>query len=59
MFLRWVFFPAYNLTIIIREDSKFRNIFDRAGLLVVRTELQTGFPKVLLPVRSYALRPMK
>lgn len=40
-----------------REDKKFREIFDRAGLVIVRTELQNGMPKGLLPVRSYALKP--
>ena len=40
-----------------REDKKFRALFERAGLVIVRTELQNGLPKTLLPVRSYALRP--
>ncbi|KAL7791023.1 alpha-N-methyltransferase NTM1 [Trichoderma ceciliae] len=46
---------------VTREDGKFRQIFDDAGLQLVRTELQRGFPETaqmkLLPVRMYALRP--
>jgi hypothetical protein len=32
-------------------------IFQEAGLRVMRSELQRGFPKQLYPVRMYALRP--
>ena len=42
---------------ITRSDVSFRRIFQQAGLRIVRTELQTGFPKDLYPVRMYALRP--
>lgn len=46
---------------ITRRDSKFRSLFAEAGLAIVRTELQKGFPKSnlgkLLPVRLYALKP--
>ncbi|KAG6007679.1 hypothetical protein E4U21_005639 [Claviceps maximensis] len=48
---------------VTREDSKFRALFDRAGLRLVRTDEQHGLPEVppvrLFPVRMYALKPMK
>lgn len=44
-----------------REDIKFRQIFEEAGLQLVKSELQRGFPETaqmtLLPVRMYALKP--
>ncbi|GFP52316.1 alpha N-terminal protein methyltransferase 1 [Trichoderma asperellum] len=44
-----------------REDAKFRQIFEEAGLQLVKSELQRGFPETpqmtLLPVRMYALKP--
>lgn len=45
-----------------REDKSFRSIFQRAGLQVVRTELQKGLPEApikLFPIRMYALKPAK
>ena len=42
---------------ITRTDGKFRKIFEEAGFRIVKSELQTGFPKGLLPVRFYALQP--
>ncbi|KAI9817386.1 MAG: Alpha N-terminal protein methyltransferase 1 [Thelocarpon impressellum] len=44
---------------VTRADDKFRKLFQGAGLDVVRTELQSGFPKGLglYPVRQYALQP--
>ncbi|CAI7574434.1 unnamed protein product [Penicillium bialowiezense] len=44
---------------VTRTDAKFRQIFDAAGMEVIKAELQKGFPKSLnlLPVQSYALRP--
>lgn len=44
---------------VTRSDEKFRLLFRKAGLKIVSTELQRGFPKTLglFPVRSYALRP--
>lgn len=42
---------------VTRSDASFRKIFEKAGLVVVLTEVQRGFPKELFPVRSYALRP--
>ncbi|EXJ86993.1 hypothetical protein A1O3_03950 [Capronia epimyces CBS 606.96] len=44
---------------VTRSDQNWRIGFEQAGLKLVKTELQTGFPKALglLPVRMYALRP--
>jgi protein N-terminal methyltransferase len=42
---------------VTRSDEKFRRLFQDAGLKVVATELQKGFPKELFPVRIYALKP--
>ncbi|KAI9884326.1 MAG: hypothetical protein M1823_003887 [Watsoniomyces obsoletus] len=44
---------------VTRTDEKFRSLFQKAGLKIVLTELQMGFPKKLglLPVRFYALKP--
>lgn len=43
---------------VTRTDDKFRTIFRDAGLTLISSELQLGFPKdfKLLPVRFYALR---
>ncbi|RAL04795.1 N-terminal protein methyltransferase [Aspergillus ibericus CBS 121593] len=45
---------------VTRTDEKLRLLFKEAGLGVVASELQLGFPKNfrLLPVRFYALRPL-
>lgn len=40
-----------------RTDGKYRHLFEEAGLKIIRTELQMGFPKGLFPVRFYALQP--
>jgi len=44
---------------VTRSDQKFRDIFEEAKLKLVRSELQTGFPKGLglYPVKMYALKP--
>ncbi|KAJ5458171.1 hypothetical protein N7475_009559 [Penicillium sp. IBT 31633x] len=44
---------------VTRTDAKFRQIFEAAGMQVVKSELQKGFPAAfnLLPVQFYALRP--
>ncbi|GAB1743608.1 hypothetical protein NU219Hw_g534t1 [Hortaea werneckii] len=42
---------------VSRTDTKFRRLFNDAGLRLVATELQKGFPKGLYPVRVYALVP--
>ena len=44
---------------VTRSDAKFKEIFDAAGLNLVKNELQAGFPKGLglYPVKMYGLRP--
>lgn len=42
---------------VTRSDEKFRALFQEAGLKILATEVQRGFPKELFPVRMYALRP--
>ncbi|KAL6243239.1 hypothetical protein RBB50_009790 [Rhinocladiella similis] len=44
---------------VTRSDQNWRAAFEKAGLKIVKTQLQTGFPKELglLPVRIYAMRP--
>ncbi|KAF2691631.1 hypothetical protein K458DRAFT_285377 [Lentithecium fluviatile CBS 122367] len=42
---------------VTRADEKYRSLFREAGLKVVASELQRGFPRGLYPVRMYALRP--
>lgn len=42
---------------VTRTDSKWRGLFGEAGVRLVKTDLQRGFPRELLPVRFYALRP--
>ncbi|TKA68062.1 hypothetical protein B0A55_07458 [Friedmanniomyces simplex] len=42
---------------VTRTDAKFRRLFGESGLKLVSTELQTGMPKGLYPVRAYALQP--
>lgn len=44
---------------VTRTDENWRKIFKDAGLVLLKTELQTGFPKHLFPVRFYGLRPGK
>ncbi len=41
-----------------RSEGSFREIFDKAGFRLVRSELQRGFPPEaeLLPVKMYALK---
>ena len=41
---------------VTRTDQKFRRLFMEAGMRLVKTELQRGFPKGLYPVRFYALK---
>lgn len=41
---------------VTRADKKYRALFAEAGLRVMATELQKGFPKELFPVRVYALQ---
>ncbi|KAM5349319.1 hypothetical protein ACJ41O_005824 [Fusarium nematophilum] len=46
---------------VTREDKKFQYLFKQAGLQLVKTDIQRGFPVVgnrqLLPLRMYALKP--
>jgi protein N-terminal methyltransferase len=44
---------------VTRTDEKFRKLFKDAGMNLIKSDAQSGFPKSfkLLPVRSYALRP--
>lgn len=46
---------------VTRTDETFRRIFKAAGLNLIKAEEQLGFPRDLglLPVRSYALRPLR
>ncbi|TNY23687.1 methyltransferase domain-containing protein [Rhodotorula diobovata] len=41
---------------ITRSDRVWRDVFDAAGLEIVRREVQLGFPQELFPVVAYALR---
>ena len=45
----------------IREDTKFQSLFKKAGLKIVRAEIQRGIPATysvqLLPIKMYALKP--
>ena len=43
---------------VTRAEESWSRIFGEAGLRVVRPELQAGWPRELLPVRTYALRPI-
>jgi protein N-terminal methyltransferase len=40
-----------------RSDQKYRDLFKKAKLVLVAMEVQRGFPKDLLPVKTYALQP--
>lgn len=44
-----------------REDEKFQQLFKKAGLKLLKSDIQRGFPVVknrqLLPLKMYALRP--
>lgn len=42
-----------------RTDEKFQQLFKTAGLRLVKSETQRGFPKELFPVKIYALRPQQ
>ncbi|KAH7308711.1 alpha-N-methyltransferase NTM1 [Stachybotrys elegans] len=46
---------------VTRQDKKFLQLISRAGLKVIRQEVQRGIPETmklrLLPVKMYALRP--
>ncbi|KAM0218183.1 hypothetical protein ACHAQD_007120 [Fusarium lateritium] len=46
---------------VTREDEKFQQLFKKAGMRLVKSDIQRGFPEVkdlqLLPMKMYALRP--
>ncbi|KIL95739.1 methyltransferase [Fusarium avenaceum] len=46
---------------VTREDEKFQMLFKKAGMRLVKSDLQRGFPAVkdlnLLPMKMFALRP--
>lgn len=42
---------------VTRTDTKFRKLFEEAGLKIASTEVQRGMPQGLYPVRAYALQP--
>ncbi|KAG8676528.1 hypothetical protein FPOAC1_002533 [Fusarium poae] len=46
---------------VTREDEKFQQLFKRAGLKIIKSDMQRGFPVVknrqLLPLKMYALQP--
>ncbi|KAF2148806.1 hypothetical protein K461DRAFT_288271 [Myriangium duriaei CBS 260.36] len=43
---------------VTRTKEKFEAVFEQAGLKVLRSELQRGFPKELYPVRMWGLQPV-
>ncbi|KAI1164050.1 alpha-N-methyltransferase NTM1 [Nemania serpens] len=42
---------------VTRKEATFRDIFEKAGLRIIKTELQHGLPSELFPVRMFALKP--
>ncbi|KAI1304388.1 alpha-N-methyltransferase NTM1 [Xylaria venustula] len=42
---------------VTRREATFKHIFEKAGLRIVKNELQHGLPSELYPVRMFALRP--
>lgn len=40
-----------------RSDKSFRDIFTKAGWVLMASDLQKGMPRELYPIRMYALRP--
>ena len=42
---------------VTRPDEMLKEIFDKAGLELVRDLKQQKFPKDIYPVKMYALRP--
>ncbi|OTB20270.1 hypothetical protein K445DRAFT_312702 [Daldinia sp. EC12] len=42
---------------VLRQDETFKRIFEAAGLRIIKSEIQHGFPPELFPVRMYALKP--
>ena len=42
---------------VTRPDEKLKEIFEQAGLELLRDLKQQKFPKEIYPVKMYALRP--
>ncbi|KAI1363688.1 alpha-N-methyltransferase NTM1 [Xylaria arbuscula] len=42
---------------VTRTEDTFKRIFEKAGLRIIKSELQHGLPSELYPVRMFALRP--
>jgi protein N-terminal methyltransferase len=43
---------------VTRSDQHLKRLWKRAGLRIVREEVQKGFPHGLYPVKMYALQPV-
>jgi protein N-terminal methyltransferase len=43
---------------VTRAEESWKVLFREAGLRIIRTELCKGFPREILPVRIFALRPV-
>ncbi|KAF2755017.1 hypothetical protein EJ05DRAFT_119047 [Pseudovirgaria hyperparasitica] len=41
---------------VLRSETKFKHLFEEAGLKIVATQYQKGFPADLYPVRMWALQ---
>ncbi|CAI5760155.1 unnamed protein product [Candida verbasci] len=41
---------------VTRTDAKFRQLFEKAGLKLIASDIQKGLPKELYPVRMYCLK---
>lgn len=43
---------------VTRSDSKFRQLFIKAGYKLIASDIQKGLPRELYPVRMYCLKPI-
>ena len=41
---------------LIRNQAQFEGLFAKGGLTLVRTFEESGFPKELVPVKSFVLK---
>lgn len=46
-------------SLVTRTDSKFRELFVKAGFKLIASDIQKGMPKELYPVRMYCLKAAK
>jgi len=46
----------FGLSIIFRSNKMWEEIFEQAGLKIVKEEVQLGLPQGLFMVKSWALR---